>query len=474
MQVRFGILSNPALRTYVLTGGFLVATIFLGFVGVAASRQLYMIGCIFLGYIAWRDSPGRHFEIAIVLFSFTPFVRRVIDASCGYDMLGTIISGPLLTLLVPCVDLRLFIQRPGVWRNSGPFILFILCMVYASFISVFQGDFQPLMIQLIKWGTPVLYGLWMLDVARYPRNNIIEHASRAFLIVTPIMGIYGVEQYLNPAPWDRFWMIYSDMGSIGTPEPFGVRVFSTMNSPATFATFATAGLIIFSFTRRGYQAAFIGITIALSLLLSQYRTAWIAMSIGVVYSWLYPKTRGRASVIAVVAVIVAILAVTSGGPIGDVISQRFDTLGQGAEDGSAKERMSEYHDFYLMTDDYIFGQGFSRLIGDIPGLVALDGTIISCYLVMGIFVGTLCISALIWAAYSAVSKIALNDSPMRVATGAVVIGMILTMPLAGITAGESGFLFWSFVAIAISSPQQVLQQQYVRNQVSSRHRQRVL
>jgi hypothetical protein len=269
------------------------------------------------------------------------------------------------------------------------------------------------------------------------------------------MGLYGVEQFLDPAPWDRYWMIYSEMGSIGTPEPFGVRVFSTMNSPASFASFLVAGLLIFCFTRKGYVAAGVGVTAALALMLSQYRTAWIAMGIGLVMGALYPRTRAKATGIAVVGVVAAILAATAGGQIGDIISQRFETLQSGAQDGSAVERLSEYRDLYAMTEQYVWGKGLRMLQGDIPGLVALDGTIISVYLVMGILVGTVFLACLIWATIVAVGRVAYNDSPMRIATAAVVLGLCLMMPLEGITAGEFGFLFWTFTAIAIASKPEV-------------------
>jgi hypothetical protein len=228
-----------------------------------------------------------------------------------------------------------------------------------------------------------------------------------------------------------------------------------MNSPASFASFLVAGLLVFSFTRKGYVAAAVGITAALALMLSQYRTAWIAMGIGLAMGAFYPRTRTKATAIAVIAVAAAILAATAGGPIGDAISQRFDTMQQGAQDGSAVERLSEYRDLYAMAEQYVWGKGFRMMQGDIPGLVALDGTIIGVYLVMGILVGTVFLACLIWATIRAVARVAYHDSPMRIATAAVVLGLCLMMPLEGITAGEFGFLFWTFTAIATASKSQV-------------------
>jgi hypothetical protein len=455
MMVKLSIWNNPTLRTYIATAGLLGVCTMLGFAGVGLARPIFMVGCIILGIIAWRDSPGRHLEVTIILFAFSPFVRRVIDLQVGFDLQGTMLSGPLLTMAVPCIELKEVLRKGNAFKDTGPFIGALICILYGTFISLFNGDFQAIMIQLLKWGTPLLYGLWMLGKAGDTANKIIDHASRAFLIVTPIMGLYGVEQYIDPAPWDRYWMIYSEMGSIGTPEPFGVRVFSTMNSPASFASFLVAGLLVFCLTRKGYVAAAVGVTAALALMLSQYRTAWMAMGIGLLMGAVYPRTRAKSTGIAVIAVVAAILAATAGGPMGDAISQRFDTIQQGTQDGSAVERLSEYYDLYAMAEQYVWGKGFKMMQGDVPGLVALDGTIIGVYLVMGILVGTVFLACLIWATLRAVGRVAYHDSPIRIATAAVVLGLCLMMPLEGITAGEFGFLFWTFTAIAIASKPQV-------------------
>ena len=45
-------------------------------------------------------------------------------------------------------------------------------------------------------------------------------------------GLYGFLQYLDPPIWDRYWMAYTTIASIGQPEPYMVRVFSTLNAPA--------------------------------------------------------------------------------------------------------------------------------------------------------------------------------------------------------------------------------------------------
>src|SRR5664279_3330424 len=147
---------NPAFRTYIATGGFLALSIMMGFAGIGATRWLYMIGCIGLGYMAWKDSPGHHLEVTIILFAFTPFIRRVIDANAGFDMLGIMISGPLLTMLVPCVELRKFISGTARYDDTGLFLLAGACLVFGAMISLFNGDFDAIKVHFIKWSAPLL------------------------------------------------------------------------------------------------------------------------------------------------------------------------------------------------------------------------------------------------------------------------------------------------------------------------------
>jgi hypothetical protein len=88
--------------------------------------------------------------------------------------------------------------------------------------------------------------------------------------------LYGVVQFVVMPPWDRIWMIGTDLQSIGRPEPFSVRVFGSMTMPGTFAVVMEVGLLLLlSAEVRGrlptLVLGFIG------LLLSRIRTAWLGL-----------------------------------------------------------------------------------------------------------------------------------------------------------------------------------------------------
>ena len=246
-------------------------------------------------------------------------------------------------------------------------------------------------------------------------------------------------------------MIYSKMTSIGTAEPYGVRVFSMMNSPASFATYAACGLLLIGFCRSGWVSMLMALPCSIGLLLSLYRTAWLALAVGIVFCMLFASTRRRAVLISV-CILAAVSVITVATPFGDVITDRLETLGNApTEDGSGQERMEEYATLYNDSDHNLFGIGFGGADPGTPGAMPIDGMIVTCWLAMGIFVGLFCLTALVWAALQALSQVWRNPDPRRVVLGAIIVGALVQLPLAGIASGELGFLFWVFIAIATST-----------------------
>jgi hypothetical protein len=423
----------------------LAGTFALGILHVSLARPLFVLGAAIVGYLAWCEKPARCIECAIVLFALAPLLRRVVDYGVGYDESGFMLLGPLLAIIVPTVELRhLLYRRTVIDTDLGPVVLLMFCLSYALVLSTLEGDVLQPAITLVKRLTPLLFGVWVMLRARED-DGILAAAARAFLIVTPIMGIYGLLQYLSPLPWDRYWMVYSKMDSIGSPEPMQVRVFSTMNSPGSYATFTACGLLIFGFCRQGWQAVLFALPATLGLLLTLYRTAWITLAIGILYCAFFTRTRGRAGLITVFIGLAAVFA-ASATEFGDIITDRLATLGGSvAEDGSGRARLDQFYRFYEELDHTIFGSGLA--VGQ-TGARTIDGEVAAALLEMGLLIGPLYMTSLIWAAAQALGRIGRRDAPTRLVVGAGLAGILSQMPLAGITAGETGFLFWMLIGLA--------------------------
>ena len=459
------------------TYGWLIAllggTFVLGFAGVGAPlRPLFVVGCAAVSYDAWRRGASIHLQVAIALFCVTPFLRRVVDFHAGFDATGVMLAGPLLAILIPTAELReLFRPDRSVDPALRPFLVVGGCIAYGGLISLVEGDMISVASGLLKWVAPLLYGMWLFERARTD-EAVLAGAVRAFLVVMPALGAYAVYQYVDPPPWDQYWMQSAPIDSIGYPVPYQVRVFSTMNSPASYATFTVCGLLLVGFCRSGWSSALLAAPCSLGLLLSLYRAAWIELVVAVLFCTLFAATRRRAVGLAFGGV-AAVLVTLTATPFGDAILVRLSSFGDGSQDGSLRERIQEFSTMLNAGDGTLLGHGFVFVDGGKIGLL-IDGQIIDCWYTMGLVVGMICLAAFLWAIGQGMSRTASRRDPARVVLGALMAGALAQMPLGGIAAGEAGFLFWSLAALAAAGTPLAEVRAPIRAQTQALAAQRIL
>jgi hypothetical protein len=412
----------------------------------AIVRPAFVIGCGAAGWYAWRSSPRAHLQAALILFAFTPLVRRMVDLSAGFDQTGIMLVGPLLAILAPVPRLQHFLdgeRSPG--PQTAPMLIVAGCVAYATVLTLMQGEWMNAASGSLKWLAPLLYAAALSETA--DRDDLVQGATSAFMVILPIIGIIGIYQYVDPPAWDRYWMQFAPIMSAGQPFPYEVRTFSTMNGPASFATFTAAGLLLVCFLRSGWYTSLLVAPAALSLCLSLYRTAWLALAAGVIFCILFASTRVRAAAILFGILGLAVVAATVG-PFADVIGERLASLGQGSEDSSAQERLEQLVTLWSQWDSSLLGNGFATVDVGSAGAMAIDGMIAACWFLMGIVVGLLCLVGLVWAVGNAISTAWHDRRREAIVVGALSCGALMQLPLANITSGELGFLFWTFAVLA--------------------------
>ncbi|MFE1602322.1 O-antigen ligase domain-containing protein [Methylobacterium sp. ID0610] len=412
-----------------------------------ASRPLFILGCAAVGGYAWRRSAAEHLQAALLLFAFAPFLRRVVDLSAGYEASGLMLVGPLLAVLAPLPGLRVLLDgdRPVPAALAAVFGVGA-CVAYGTALSLFQGEWMSAATGSIKWFAPLLYAAALALRPAEERPELVQAMASVFLAILPLTGLYGILQYVDPPAWDRYWMSLTPILSIGQPVPYGVRTFSTMNAPASFATFTVAGLLLVGFLRPGRAALLAASPAALALLLSMYRTAWISLAAGLLFCLLFQATRRRAvGVLVGVAAAVAVAATLT--PFGEVIGDRLATLGSGTGDDSARERLEQYVTLWNLPDSGLIGNGFTVTDVGSAGAMAIDGMIVSCWVTMGIVVGMICIAALLLAAGRAIAA-AWGGRAEAVVVGAMACGALVQIPLSNVASGELGVLFWIVAVLA--------------------------
>lgn len=432
----------------------LIVTLGLGFSGQSIARPIFVLGAALVAWDLLRFGASAHFSASLVLFCVAPFLRRVVDVSAGYDPSGIMISGPLLGLIVvgPRVAARLSDGRrldQALW----PFIAAAACILYAMILTMVQGDLTQAASGALKWGAPLIYGFWLYgEAGKDP--GLVGKAARLSMILAPLLGLYGFLQYLDPPVWDRFWMTYTSIASIGQPEPYKVRVFSMMNAPAGYATFTAAALLLFGFGRARLSLLLAAGPSVLGLMLSMYRTAWIALAIGLLFGLFHKRTVRRATML-LVAVPVLAAAVILFTPAGDALSERLETFGSASSDASGQERLGEYADLLNTDGGTLWGNGFGSTDVLQAGAVAQDGQLVVTWFSMGLVVGIINVAALLWVAFLGIRGAWRNDTLEGVAVAGIIAGMVVQLPLAVIAASEIGFLFWSFAAIGAALPSPV-------------------
>jgi hypothetical protein len=452
--VTVGITSAPSRRAWSVPGFvpaivLLVLAVTIGPRMGSLFRPLFVVGCGAAGWYAWRAGPAAHVQAVLYLFAFTPLARRIVDLSVGYDQTGIMLVGPLFAILAPLPQLRFYLAERPLRAGMMPILIVAASVGYAALLSMFQGDWFNAASGALKWMAPLIYAAALLREG--DREKMVQAMASAFLIILPITGLIGVIQYINPPEWDRYWMQFAPITSVGYPRPYEVRVFSTMNGPASFATFTAAGLLMVCFLRSRWYLLLPALPAALALLLSLYRTAWLSLALGVLFCSLFAATRWRAMVILVGAVVAVGIAMSLP-PFADVIGERLASLYQGTADGSAQERLEQYLSLWAQPDSSLFGIGFTVSDAGSAGAFAVDGMIIACWLSMGIVVGLLCLSGLVGATVRMIAAAWDDHRPESVLIGAMGCGAAVQIPLANVTSGELGFLFWTFAVLAALRP----------------------
>ena len=264
----------PATITASLIVALIVVTGALGLSGISVARYLFLAGSLGLGWHTWRIGAQRHLQTAVALFAFAPFLRRVVDLGCGYDASGVLLAGPLLAIAVPCVELLTLLATQQRFQSFGPNLLAGVCLVYGSLISVMTGDMMEVVIPTLKWSVPILYG-YLISLRTNDGHDMVRALAVVFAWIGPLIGFYAIWQYMEPQDWDRLWMLHTARlgpnSSIGQPLPYKVRVFSTLNAPASFATYAACGILLIMFCIRRWWAAILCLPLGCGLALSLFR-----------------------------------------------------------------------------------------------------------------------------------------------------------------------------------------------------------
>lgn len=406
------------------------------------------------GWLALRGRTAPYLTWCLSLFLFTPFVRRLVDDQIGYSHANVLMLAPYLAVAWAALQAPRFFLTPGR-PAQWPIALVFAAILYGFVLALAAGRLFPGTLDLLRWSMPPLLACYI--IARSEDWEAVCSELRAWAILAlPLVSIYGLYQFVAPPSWDGNWMLHSGMNSIGQPQPFEVRVFSTLNSPASFAYYVEALLLITLALK--LRLRWFGVALGMAALaVTLVRSAWLGLAIGMLLFLLRAPLRVRASALLLALAVVAVgpLALTNA-RVEDVVSSRMETLYNVGGDKSLSERLKSYSDSLreLSDDPWGKGLGITNVASNYTDEIrVIDGGPIEILLSTGLIFGSIYLIGVGLVLIAAI----MCPAPLRygdVFVACATIATVQALAFSSVTTvvGEIGILFWLAAGLVLAAP----------------------
>jgi putative inorganic carbon (HCO3(-)) transporter len=321
-----------------------------------------------------------YFLISMSLWCFMPEIRRLLDWRSGaFSSIQILSLVPLLSVL----PLLFFCLKKDRLARLSPALRFfalawLVAYSYGMVVGVLNGAVAASVYSFASFIIPVIGGVWIATQELAPAATLRRLAGIT-LSLGGIVGVYGVIQFISPPPWDVLWVLSANMQNVGPPEPFMMRVFSTLNSPGPNADFLAIVLVL-GLSGIGLRAIYMWplmASIAAALTLTLVRSAWIGLVMGIVAYLVFSPRRWRTlPMIAVFAMLATFLVVSLPTVLGDdtggsQIVSRLQTFSDLGHDGSALDRQGEIANTFQTGNQNPLGTGLGQ-IGSAAKLATSD------------------------------------------------------------------------------------------------------
>jgi hypothetical protein len=383
-----------------------------------------------------------------------PILRRVFDLRFGYHPASLLLLGPVLVTAVAGFTL---LRRAQSLRGTTyvPFLLALFALLYAYTVGLIQQSVVAATYDLLNWGGPLLFGLHVaLEWRRFPRlRSVFTNVALWGLVVTSAYGLY---QFVDPPAWDRVWVYSAEMYSVGLPVPFLIRVFSTMNAPASFAAFLMFAVLVGlpAPQRWKFLPLALGLTV---LLLTKTRSAWAAFLVGALVLQLRQPLR------ALPRQWIALAGDPAARRAGGHASPRAEGR-RGARRVALQDRGGPQLSERKQITNYVVqrlkrnaaGEGLGQLgsagklsaKGRRASVVALDSGALEVFSVMGWMGGALFTLAMIGILIPIVRERRTRRDAVTNGAAAAVIALLTASLFGNVFNGVSGVMFWAAVGLA--------------------------
>jgi O-antigen ligase/polysaccharide polymerase Wzy-like membrane protein len=404
----------------------------------------------FVGLALYLRYPILYVQYSLWVWFLAPLMRRVVDWRFGWTDPNFILLAPLLVSGVTGVA---FLRKDGkAWSDIPPaFVLCGVAILYGFVVGVALYPSAETVYGLLNWVCPLLFGLHLYW--NWPQYEQYRSAiGRSFLWGALVLGIYGICQFFLPPAWDRFWLenVLANMTgtSFGLPEPFLVRVWSTMNAPGPFANTIMVALLFLFVVRSPLKlpAAVAGYT---SFLLSIVRTAWLSWIVGLL--WILKNSKPRVVirvVLSTLLLVACLLPLLSDPRMANVIRDRVKTFTDLGHDESFGARMEMYR---VMTNDAIdnpFGHGLKNL--ESSHGMAVDSGILTAVFSLGWLGSILFAAGMVSLFLLKEPGSSASDEFLGVAK-AIMIAILVQLVGGNVFVSVTGAMFWMMAGMYLAA-----------------------
>jgi len=411
----------------------------------ALLRPLFPAAACLVGYRIYKRNESYFLSFALWMFILSPLLRRVVDWRTSYQTQSMVLLAPLLVALLPAIHLRrrLYMVVPVI-RNAA--LLTLAGIVFGAGIGVIKHPGSSVVLSTAQWTAPIVLCIFAASI----RDR--EALSRAFtgtlLWGVLLMSIYGMYQFVVAPPWDTYWLNQVTLDSLspsyGHPVPFGIRVWSTMNSPGPFSLLLSAALIWLS-VLDGLFPTVVNVAGYIALSLSLVRSAWLMTILGILIAVFgcrkaNPLKSAASALLAIGVVAFVLFHSTQFAQVSD----RLETFSSLGSDGSVGERKDMYRYMRGLILSTPLGVGLESTTY-VHGYI-IDSSFVDLFYVLGWFGGVFYLAGFAYVLVQVTCRLR-SDSKEQAAAIAVVLACS-TQALSGdVIYRQGGIVLWLFIGV---------------------------
>jgi hypothetical protein len=421
--------------------------------GGRAANVAYLALAVLTAFVLLLRAPALYVGFTFWLYFLTPFVRRVFDFRHGWNPTNPVLlAPPMVAALAILVIGRHARELKGVL--FAPYLLVLVALAYGYAVGVINAGSIPATYALLTWIAPLVFGIHLaVSWRRYA--EIRSAVTATFRWAVPALSLYGIWQFVRLPAWDAAWMRWSDLHSIGSPLPYFVRVFGTLNTPGPFASVIAAGALLL-LTQRG-SWRYLSIAAALvALLLTRTRAVWVAFVIGIVVEQVtQPVARlpkRTATLVAVVLLALPLLAIPK---FRAQIVPRLSTLSNISSDNSFLKRVQLSEQTASDVVETAEGNGLGLTGGATKlrpgqGVRSLDNGFLEVFFIFGWPGGTMLLLGLAAMVLQSFRFFEARRDPFANSLRATAIALLSILPIGDVFTGSTGALLWSMIGLGIA------------------------